>query len=44
VVEILLPEKDQALLLGLAPKEISPEQVTVEIAGLCEDCRPSRLA
>jgi len=44
VVEILLPYKDQALLLGLAPKEISPEQVTVEIAGLCEDCRPSRLA
>jgi Fur family zinc uptake transcriptional regulator len=44
VVEILLPDKDQAMLLGLAPKEISPEQVTVEIAGLCEDCRPSRLA
>jgi Fur family zinc uptake transcriptional regulator len=44
VVEILLADKDQALLLGLAPEEISPEQVTVEIAGLCEDCRPSRLA
>ncbi|ODS00393.1 hypothetical protein AUC71_03415 [Methyloceanibacter marginalis] len=44
VVEILLADKDQALLLGLAPDEISPEQVTVEIAGLCNDCHPSRLA
>jgi hypothetical protein len=25
----------------LAPDEISPEQVTLEIAGLCEACRPS---
>ncbi|MGK2922558.1 MAG: Fur family transcriptional regulator [Methyloceanibacter sp.] len=44
VVEILLTDEDQALLLGLAPEEISPEQVTVEIAGLCDDCRPTRLA
>jgi Fur family zinc uptake transcriptional regulator len=44
VVEILLADKDQALLLGLAPDEISAEQGTVEIAGLCEECRPSRLA
>jgi Fur family zinc uptake transcriptional regulator len=44
VVEILLSDADQARLLGLAPDEISPEQVTVEIAGLCNDCRPSRLA
>ena len=39
VVEIALSDKDQAALLGLAPDEITPEQVTVEIAGLCEDCR-----
>lgn len=44
VVEILLTDEDQAQLLGLAPDEISPEQVTVEIAGLCDDCRPTRLA
>jgi len=44
VVEILLTDEDQGLLLGLAPEEISPEQVTVEIAGLCQDCRPKRLA
>ena len=44
VVEILLTDEDQAQLLGLAPEEISPEQVTVEIAGLCDDCRPTRLA
>lgn len=44
VVEILLTNEDQAQLLGLAPEEISPERVSVEIAGLCDDCRPTRLA
>jgi len=39
VVEIPLSDKHQAALLGLAPDEITPEQVTVEIAGLCTDCR-----
>jgi len=43
VVEILLTNEDQAQLLGLAPEEISPERVSVEIAGLCDDCRPTRL-
>jgi Fur family zinc uptake transcriptional regulator len=42
VVEIPLSDEDQAALLGLAPEEIAPEQVTVEIAGLCEACRRSR--
>ena len=41
VVEISLTDEDQARLLGLAPNEISPEQVTLEIAGLCEACRPN---
>jgi Fur family transcriptional regulator, zinc uptake regulator len=40
VVEIPLSDQDQAALLGLAPDEITPEQVTLEIAGLCEGCRP----
>ena len=40
VVEIPLSEEDQARLLGLAPAEISPEQVTLEIAGLCAACTP----
>ena len=40
VVEILLSDDDQAALLALAPDEIEPDQVTVEIAGLCEACRP----
>lgn len=44
VVEILLTNENQAQLLGLAPEEISPERVSVEIAGLCDDCRPTRLA
>lgn len=44
VVEISLTDEDQARLLGLAPHEIRGEQVTVEIAGLCEDCRPAQLA
>ena len=39
VVEIALSDDDQAALLGLAPEEISPEQVTLEIAGLCQDCQ-----
>jgi Fur family zinc uptake transcriptional regulator len=41
VVEIPLADEDQAALLALAPEEISPEQVTVEIAGLCADCGPA---
>jgi hypothetical protein len=41
VVEILLSDGDQATLLGLAPEEIAPEQVTLEIAGLCQACRPA---
>jgi Fur family zinc uptake transcriptional regulator len=39
VVEIPLTDEDQATLLGLAPDEITPEHVTLEIAGLCADCR-----
>jgi len=39
VVEISLSDDDQAGLLGLVPDEIAPEQVTLEIAGLCEACR-----
>ena len=39
VVEISLSDADEARLLGLAPKEIAPEQVTIEIAGLCQACR-----
>lgn len=41
VVEIPLSDVDQAALLSLAPDEIAPEQVTLEIAGLCEICRPA---
>jgi Fur family zinc uptake transcriptional regulator len=41
VVEIPLSDDDQAALLALAPDEIVPEQVTLELAGLCEACRPS---
>jgi Fur family transcriptional regulator, zinc uptake regulator len=41
VVEIPLSDADQTALLGLAPDEIAPEQVTLEIAGLCESCRPA---
>jgi Fur family zinc uptake transcriptional regulator len=41
VVEIPLSDDDQAALLGLAPKEIAVEQVTLELAGLCRDCRSS---
>jgi Fur family zinc uptake transcriptional regulator len=39
VVEIPLSERDQSALLGLAPEAIAPEQVTLEIAGLCAVCR-----
>lgn len=39
VVEIPLSDTDQTALFGLAPHQILPEQVTVEIAGLCEACR-----
>jgi Fur family zinc uptake transcriptional regulator len=39
VVEIPLSDEGQAALLDLAPDEIVPDQVTVEIAGLCGDCR-----
>jgi Fur family zinc uptake transcriptional regulator len=41
VVEIPLSDADQAALLALAPEGIAPEQVTLEIAGLCEACRPN---
>jgi len=44
VVEIPLSDDDQAGLLGLAPDEISPEKVTLEIAGLCIACRPAETA
>jgi Fur family zinc uptake transcriptional regulator len=39
VVEIPLSDRDEAALLDLAPDQILPDQVTVEIAGLCETCR-----
>lgn len=39
VVEIPLSDDDQSALLGLAPNAIAPEQVTLEIAGLCKACR-----
>ena len=38
VVEIPLSDDDQAALLGLAPQEITADQVTLEIAGLCAAC------
>ena len=44
VVEISLSAKDEAGLLALAPKEIEADQVTLEIAGLCDACRPGRPA
>jgi Fur family transcriptional regulator, zinc uptake regulator len=40
VVEIPLSDDDQMALLGLVPEEIVPEQVMLEIAGLCAGCRP----
>ena len=39
VIEIPLSDPEQAALRRLAPDQILPEQVTVEIAGLCEACR-----
>lgn len=42
VFEILLSEEEQARLLGLAPGQFAPEQVTLEIAGLCVDCNSER--
>lgn len=42
VVEIPLTDADQAALLGLAPDDIAPDQVTLEIAGLCAGCRRSK--
>ncbi len=39
VIEIPLSDPEQAALRRLAPDQILPEQVTVEIAGLCETCR-----
>jgi Fur family transcriptional regulator, zinc uptake regulator len=44
VVEILLSDEDQATMLGFAPKEIAADQVTLELAGLCETCRPASRA
>ena len=44
VVEIHLSKGDQTRLLGLAPAEIVPEQVTLEITGLCEACAPAQAA
>jgi Fur family transcriptional regulator, zinc uptake regulator len=42
VVEVPLSDKDQGWLLALSPQEITPEQVTLEIAGLCAACRPAK--
>ena len=39
VIEIPLSDVDEAALLGLAPDQIRPDRVTVEIAGLCAACR-----
>jgi Fur family zinc uptake transcriptional regulator len=44
VVEIPLSHDDQAALLDLVPDEIAPEQVTLEIEGLCQACRPKAAA
>jgi Fur family zinc uptake transcriptional regulator len=42
VVEISLSDKDERVLLRLSPKDIAPEHVTLEIAGLCDACRPAK--
>ncbi len=42
VIEISLSDRDEAALRDLSPDEIAPEQVTVEIVGLCESCRPAQ--
>ena len=39
VVEVPLSAKEEAALLSLTPREIVPDHVTLEIAGLCEACR-----
>jgi Fur family zinc uptake transcriptional regulator len=41
VVEIPLSHRKEAALLALSPKEIAPERVTLEIAGLCAACEPA---
>jgi Fur family zinc uptake transcriptional regulator len=41
VVEVPLSKRDQSALLGLVPDQIAPEQVTLEIAGLCKACQPA---
>lgn len=41
VVEISLSERDEAGLLALSPDEIEADQVTLELSGLCETCRPA---
>ncbi|MGH9550138.1 MAG: Fur family transcriptional regulator [Terriglobales bacterium] len=41
VVEIPLSDEDRAALLALSPDEVVPEQVTLELSGLCQVCRPS---
>jgi Fur family zinc uptake transcriptional regulator len=41
VVEIPLSDEARAGLLALAPREIAPEQITLELAGVCEACRPA---
>ena len=40
VVEIPLSDADETALLALAPDEIEAEQITLELAGLCQYCRP----
>jgi Fur family transcriptional regulator, zinc uptake regulator len=42
VVEISLSDKDERVLLALSPKDIAAEQITLEISGLCEACRPAK--
>ena len=42
VVEISLSDKDERVLLALSPKDVAAEHVTLEIAGLCDACRPAK--
>jgi Fur family zinc uptake transcriptional regulator len=44
VMELSLSDKDERVLLALSPKDIAAEQITLEIAGLCEACRPAKKA
>lgn len=39
VFEMSLSEDQLTQLLGLTPKEITPERVSLEIAGLCSHCQ-----